>query len=98
MSVSANTHGHLASPVLGTAINANLPERILAPLCADHPELDDLALAELAFRRVGDGGQSFVRDGAPVARTVDTVKALAGFVREFRARRLPRWRLLGIVD
>jgi SAM-dependent methyltransferase len=98
LSRANNTHAYLASPVLGSAISTNLPERIIAPLLADEPELDDLAIAATAFDRVNGSGQDFMRDGLPVERSEENVQALASFVRKFRDRRLPRWRMLGIVD
>jgi Predicted methyltransferase regulatory domain/Methyltransferase domain len=98
ISRSANTHAYMASPVLGSAIRTNLPERIIARLIADEPGLDDITIAKQAFDCVTESGQDFMRDGRPVERTDKNVQALAGFVREVREHRLPCWRLLGVVD
>jgi SAM-dependent methyltransferase len=96
LSVSANTHGYLASPVLGSAVLTNLPERILPPLLAELPNLDDRQIAEKAFDRVEGAGQHFMAGGKPMVRREQNLVALAGFVDELRKRRLPRWQQLGI--
>ncbi|MBX3501690.1 MAG: methyltransferase regulatory domain-containing protein [Alphaproteobacteria bacterium] len=97
LSMSADTHRYLASPVLGSAIPASQAERILVPLLADALAGDELAIAQAAMDRIGRSGQSFMRDGRPVENNPENVKALAGFVCEFRTTRLPRWRMLGVI-
>jgi len=62
------------------------------------PGLDDLSVADKAIDRVNRTGQHFMREGRPVEKNDKNVRSLAGFVREFRERRLPRWRALGVVE
>jgi hypothetical protein len=87
----------LTSPVLGTAVSVNLPERIIAPIVTRETHLKDMEVAAQAFDRVEANDHHFIREGQPVERTGENVQALAKFVREFRERRMPKWRRLGIV-
>lgn len=98
MSCSTDTHKYLASPVLGSAIHASHPDRVIASVLRQDPELDDLGVAERALDRVKSTGRHFLREDRWADKSDKNVRGLAGFVREFRERRLPRWRALGVVE
>ena len=96
MSISADTHRFLASPVLGSAIGAGFVDRIFAPGVASSPKAADTEIAELAFDRLAKAGQSFRRDGKPIAKDATSLKEIASAVGDFRKNRLPRWQNLGV--
>ena len=96
LAASADSHGFVASPVLGSAIPTAFLDRLVAPLVIENPAADDLEISRLAFERLELAGQSFRRDGQLLPKTDENIRSLAGPVREFREFRLPRWRALGI--
>jgi SAM-dependent methyltransferase len=95
-SQAGDTHRYLASPVLGSGLPVNYPERILPPLLDAAPRARDGEIAEAAFDQVLAAGQHFLREGISVEKDDDSLCELAAFVHEFRRNRLPRWRMLGV--
>lgn len=91
----ANTHRFLASPVLGSAIPVPFLDRIIASDILEQPGAEDAAIASLAFDRLTASGQSFQRDGKPLAKTDENLAEIAKLVRDFRNHRLRRWQVLG---
>lgn len=96
MSALEDSHRFLASPVLGSALATPFLDRIVGSFAAAG-DINDIAIAEQAFDRLGDAGQSFRRDGLPMKKTEENVSTIAGAVADFQASRLPVWRRLGIV-
>lgn len=97
MSESSDSHRFLASPVLGSAIGAGFIDRIFAPGAAKSPKASDAEIAENAFDRLAKAGQSFRRDGKPIAKDKDSVKEIGAAAGDFRKNRLPRWQTLGVI-
>jgi SAM-dependent methyltransferase len=97
MTVSADTHRFLASPVLGSAIAVPFVDRIIGPDAVKQPQAGDSVLARRAFERLEAVGQSFRRDGKVLEKTPESIGEIAKLVTEFRELRLPRWRSLGAV-
>ncbi len=96
LSRGGDTHRYLASPVLGSGLPVNYPERILPPLLEAMPSVSDGCIAEAAFDQAQAAGQHFLREGISVEKDDDSLRELAAFVHEFRRNRLPRWRMLGV--
>lgn len=97
MSAGADTHRFLASPVLGSAIGAGFIDRIFAQDVSASPKTSDVQAAELAFDRLAKAGQSFRREGKPIAKDSDSLKEIGNAAGDFRKNRLPRWQSLGAV-
>ncbi len=97
MSLSADSHRFLASPVLGSAIGAGFVDRVFAPSISASPKTNDVAIAEQAFDRLAKAGQSFRREGKAIPKDDQNVKEIAAAVAEFRKSRLPRWQGLGVL-
>lgn len=95
MSAASDTHRFLASPVLGSAIGAGFIDRIFAPDMNN--SADDAKIAELAFDRLAKAGQSFRREGKPIAKTPESIKEIGTAAGDFRKQRLPRWQNLGVI-
>lgn len=98
LTLSADTHRFLASPVLGSAVRANFLDRIVAPLLVRNSQVDDIKIAGAAFDRVMESGQHLIQHGRPMAKNDENLREVARTVREFREVRLPRWRALAILD
>lgn len=96
LSAAADTHRFLASPVLGSAVNAAFVDRIFAPLVEAAPKAPDDKIAAQAFDQLAKSGQSFRRKGEPVAKNEKNIAEIGAVVKEFREQRLPRWQTLGI--
>lgn len=97
MSAAADTHRFLASPVTGSAIGAGFADRVFALSVTASPEANNIEAAELAFDRLAKAGQSFRREGKPIAKNKDSMKEIGAAVGDFRDQRLPRWQSLGVL-
>jgi SAM-dependent methyltransferase len=95
--IASDTHRFVASPVLGSAINAPFMDRVSQPLIVKAPKLSAQDIARLAFDELEKSGQAFRRDGKPLAKTEENIQEISKFVSEFREQRLPRWHVLGVV-
>jgi SAM-dependent methyltransferase len=96
MSLSADSHRFLASPVMGSAIGAGFVDRVFAPSISASPKANDVAIAEQAFDRLAKAGQSFRREGKAIPKDDQNVREIAAAVAEFRKSRLSRWQELGV--
>jgi SAM-dependent methyltransferase len=97
MSAAADTHRFLASPVAGSAIGTGFAERVFAQAAATSPKASDSDIAGLAFDRLAKSGQSFRREGKPIAKNSESLKEIGAAVGDFRKQRLPRWQSLGLI-
>jgi hypothetical protein len=97
MSAAADTHRFLASPVAGSAVGTGFAERVFAQAATASPKASDVDIAGLAFDRLAKSGQSFRREGKPIAKSDESLKEIGAAVRDFRTQRLPRWKTLGLV-
>jgi SAM-dependent methyltransferase len=97
LTLAADTHRFLASPVLGSAIGVPFFDRIVAPDAVRSPKASDVEIAGQAFDRLASAGQSFRRDGKSLAKDDANLKEIAKVVNDFREIRLPRMRTLGVV-
>jgi SAM-dependent methyltransferase len=94
---TADTHRCLASPVIGSAIAADRLDRLFAPLVLADPDTSDEALANTALARFKVAGLKLRRD-EKTDLPDDDAAALAKLAGGFRASRLPRWRMLGLIS
>ncbi len=90
--------GWLASPVLGSAVEANAWEiltvgALLAGATADNPE-SLIGSVLTAMRR---GGRSVVRDGAAVEDATEAAAILRDVIAGILEHRVPAWRALGVL-
>ena len=97
MTASADTHRFFASPVLGSAIGVPFVDRIIGPDAVKQGKASDAEIARMAFERLEAAGQSFRREGKPLAKTPENIGEIAKLVNDFRDVRLGRWRTLGSV-
>lgn len=96
MAVQAETHGFLASPVLGSAVAANRLDRLVAPRVLEDPDMSDEAIGKASIERFKAAGLRLRRDET-ADLPADDAQALAKVVEDFRRLRLPKWRMLGVV-
>jgi SAM-dependent methyltransferase len=97
LSAAADTHRFLASPTTGSAISATFVDRLIGLNDFGSDRASDIDIARQAFDTLEAEGQVLRRDGQPVARTDTHIDAVAKMVSDFREKRLPRWRTLGII-
>jgi SAM-dependent methyltransferase len=97
MTASADTHRFFASPVLGSAFGVPFVDRIIGPDAVKQGKASDAEIARMAFERLEAAGQSFRREGKPLAKTPENIGEIAKLVNDFRDVRLSRWRTLGAV-
>jgi SAM-dependent methyltransferase len=94
--VSADSHRFMASPVLGSAIPVSFVDRIFGLEAFGSGSANEIEAARRAFDRLEAKGQTFRREGKPIAKTQDEILKIAELFKEFRSHRVPRWRALGL--
>jgi hypothetical protein len=98
LTLVADTHRYLASPVIGSALGTTFIDRILAADTIKSADATDGEIAAAAFDRLASVGRSFRRENENSALSRDaTIEEIAKLARDFRDTRLPRWRALGII-
>jgi hypothetical protein len=99
LTLAADTHRFLASPVIGSALGATLMDRILAADTVRLASAADGEIASAAFDRLAAAGRSFRREEEnPALSKAASIDEIAKLVKDFRDVRLPRWSALGIVS
>jgi SAM-dependent methyltransferase len=99
LTLTADTHRFLASPVIGSALGTTFIDRILAPDVVRLGNATDCEIAGAAFNRLASVGRSFRREEGDNSLPTDAnIEEIAKLVREFRDVRFPRWSELGIVS
>lgn len=96
MSIRADTHGFLASPILGSAVSATFADRIAAGLSAQLATTDTQTLANAAFRKLAAHGQHFLRDGKVIEPTPENVSFIADIFGDFIKQRRSVWKDWGL--
>lgn len=97
LSLAGDSHQFLASPIIGSAIFANRPQRVVAQLLSKETSADDLTIASRALDVAVRTPDPSSQEARAIEKTPATTRSMAAYVRDFRERQLPRWRMLGVV-
>jgi hypothetical protein len=97
LAAAADTHRFLASPATGSAISSSFLDRLTGLSDFESGGPSDIDIARQAFDTLDAEGQVLRLDGRPIKRSDVQIEAIAKLITDFRERRLPRWRALGII-
>lgn len=88
----------LVSPILGTAVTADMTETLVAgSLMAGHPA-EVVSLTEMLVTQLRRGGRTLQRDGKPVTDPGEATRIATEVVRHVLDRRAPLLRRLGVLE
>jgi SAM-dependent methyltransferase len=87
----------LVVPTMGTALNFDLMETLVAGALLDGVSPDPGTLAEEVLRRLASGGRSMQRGGNPITDREEALRLASNTIAEFLKKRLDLLRRLGIL-